>query len=154
MSQKILITKLVRKGDRADLTWSPNACPNRSVGEVSAVARGHRCKDVTLFDLSDLALVGIDYNDLAEGVETPCRFWAHSTVSDKLNGNGNPYRDVAGLEPFAAPPADAEEDTLTAILAELRAIRGLLAARACGVGAEPPEPACLRSTASEAVPQA
>ena len=137
MAQRMLITKLVRRGDRADL-----------------IAKGHRYKDLTLFDLSDLALVGIDYNDLAEGVETPCRFWAHSTVSDKLNGNGNPYRDVAGLEPFAAPPADAEEDTLTAILAELRAIRGLLAARACGVGAEPPEPACLRSTASEAVPQA
>ena len=77
------------------------ACPNRSVGEVCGVAKGHRYKDLTLFDLSDLALVGIDYDDLAEGVETPCRFWAHYTLSDKLNVN--PYKDVAGLEPFANP---------------------------------------------------
>ena len=83
------------------------ACPNHSVGEVSGVAKGHRYKDLTLFDLSDLALVGIDYNDLAEGVETPCRFWAHYTLSDKLNGSGNPHGDVAGLEPFAAPTACA-----------------------------------------------
>ena len=106
MSQKMLITKLVRRGDRTDL-----------------IAQAHRYKDLTLFDLS---LVGIDYNDLAEGVETPCRFWAHYTLSDKLNGSGNPYKDVASLEPFTAPTADPDPDTLTAILHELRAIRALL----------------------------
>ena len=132
MSQKVLITKIVRRAYRADLTQSPNACPNRSLGEVSGVAKGHRYKDLILFDLSDLALVGIDYNVLAEGVETPCRFWAHYTLSDKLNGN--PYKDVAGLEPFVAPAGESDHDTLTAILTELRAIRALLAVH---VGAEP-----------------
>lgn len=119
MSQKMLITKVVRRGDRADLAQSPNASPNRTVGEVSGVASGHRYKDLTLFDLSDLALVSIDYDDLAEGVETACRFWAHYALSDKLNGNGNPYKDVAGLEPFATQTPEPDQDTLIAILARL-----------------------------------
>ena len=124
------MTQVARRGDRADV-----------------LARGHRFKDLTLFDLSDLALVGIDYESLPEGVETPCRFWAHYTVSDKLNGNGNPYKDVAGLEPFAAPAPDADPGTLEAILAELRAIRTLLAAH---VGADPPD-ALRRYTNGRAV---
>ena len=109
MSDKMLITKLVRKGDVAHL-----------------FGQRHRFKDLILFDLSDLALVDIDYTELQEGVETPCRFWALFTVSKKLNGEGNPYKDIAGLEPFTTDTPQPEPPILTDILSEIRAIRALL----------------------------
>jgi len=108
MSERMLITKLVRQGDRADL-----------------YAKGHKYKDLTLFALSDLTDVGIDYADLENGVETPCRFWAYYELSDKLNQSGNPYKDVVMLEPVDKPATSTSTDT-SALLGELRAIRALL----------------------------
>jgi len=109
--KRLLITKIKRTdNDRADL-----------------FGKGHRFRDTILFDLSDLAIVGIDYNDLPIGKEIPCRFWAIVTESDKLNKQGNPYLDVVTLEPceevVQRNGADLNGD---AILAELQAIRSLL----------------------------
>ena len=120
MSERMLITKLVRKGDRADL-----------------YAKGHQYKDLTLFTLSDLVDVGIDYETLQEGVETPCRFWAYYELSDKLNQNNNPYKDIVMLEPVDNPATTTSTDT-TAIVTELRAIRTLLEILVDGSQAAPP----------------
>jgi len=109
MTERLLITKLIRTDEtRADL-----------------FAKGHRYKDLTLFDLSDLALVGIDFNTLEIGQETPCRFWAHYELSDKENKAGNPYKDVVTLEPVDKPATTTSVDN-SAILGELRAIKALL----------------------------
>jgi hypothetical protein len=126
--ERILITKIVRRGDRADL-----------------YARGHQYPDLRLFDLSDLADVGVDYANLAEGAETPARFWAAYELSEKLNKAGNPYKDIVALEPIGAPATTTSADN-SALLAELRAVRALLQAMAQAQGvtapADPdPEPA-------------
>lgn len=109
MTERLLITKLVRTPENhADL-----------------YGRGHRFKDLTLFDLSDLAEAGVDYEALEVGQETPCRFWAIYELSDKLNSKGNPYKDVVALEPVDLPATSTSVDN-SAILEELRAIRRLL----------------------------
>ena len=83
MGERLLITKLIRTTEgRADL-----------------FGRGHKYKDLTLFDISDLADVGIDFEGLPAGQEVACRFWAHYELSDKLNQAGNPYKNVIALEP-------------------------------------------------------
>jgi hypothetical protein len=119
MTERMLITKLVRTGERADL-----------------YAHGHRYKDLTLFDLSDLADVGIDYNALETGVETPCRFWAIYEESDKLNKANNPYKDIVALEPIDKPATSTSTDT-SAIVGELRAIKALLQQILGQIGATP-----------------
>ena len=108
MSERLLITKLIRDGEKAEL-----------------YGRGHQYKDLTLFDLSDLADVGIDYANLPNGEETPCRFWAVWEPSEKLNKAGNPYKDIVALEAIDGPATATSTDT-SALLDELRAIRGLL----------------------------
>jgi hypothetical protein len=111
MAERMLITKLVRtNGTRADL-----------------FGKGHQWPDIKLFDLSDLRTVGVDPATLELGQEVPCRFWAIYELSDKLNKAGNPYKDVIALEPMAKPATSTSTDS-TALLAELRAIRGLLQA--------------------------
>lgn len=110
MTERLLVTKLIRTDEnRADL-----------------YGRGHQYKDLTLFDLSDLAMVGIDYTALDIGQETPCRFWAVYELSEKLNRAGNPYKDVVMLEPIDAAATTTSVDN-SAILGELRAIKALLA---------------------------
>jgi len=80
--QRMLITKLVRTDEtKADL-----------------YGRGHRFKDLTLFDLSELGAVGIDFAPLPQGQEHPCRFFAVYRESGKRNKAGNPYKDVVRLE--------------------------------------------------------
>ena len=109
MAERTLITRVVwTNGTRADL-----------------YARGHKYKDLTLFDLSDLLEVGIDPASLELGADLPCRFWAHYTLSEKLNKAGNPYKDVVALEPMDKPATSTSTDT-TALLVEMRAIRGML----------------------------
>lgn len=108
--ERLLITKIIRRGDQAEL-----------------YARGHKYPDLRLFDLSDLADVGVDYASLAEGVDTPARFWAAYELSDKLNKSGNPYKDIVALEPVGAPATTTSADN-SALLAELRAMRALLQA--------------------------
>lgn len=120
--ERLLVTKLVRTDNtRADL-----------------YGKGHQYKDLTLFDLGELAAVGIDPAGLAIGQEVPCRFWAVYTLSDKLNKSGNPYRDVLALERIDTPATATSVDT-GAILAELRAVRALLAVLAQAQGLEIPE---------------
>ena len=107
--ERLLITKLVRTDDtRADL-----------------YAKGHQWPDLKLFDLSDLADVGIDFANLPQGEDIPCRFWALYEESEKLNKAGNPYQDVVALEAIDAPATSTSTDN-SAILAELRGIRALL----------------------------
>jgi hypothetical protein len=121
MSERILITKLVRDGDRADL-----------------YGKGHRWPDLKLFDLSDLADVGLDYAGLQPGAEVPCRFWAVYELSEKRNQAGNRYKDVIALEPMDAPATSTSTDN-TALLAELRAIRALLQVWVEAQGLQAPE---------------
>jgi hypothetical protein len=118
MTEKMLITKLVRNDNRADL-----------------YGHGHRYRDMILFDLSDLADVGIDYAALQDGIETPCRFWAHYELGEKLNGAKNPYKDIVRLEPAtpqaptAATPTGSGQDILAhlaTITGELRSLRLIL----------------------------
>ncbi|MBN1815360.1 MAG: hypothetical protein JXA14_26245 [Anaerolineae bacterium] len=79
---RILITKLKRTGETtADL-----------------FGRGHKYTDLKLFDLADLATVGIDYQKLEIGKDTACRFFAVWQESEKTNKAGNPYKDVLWLE--------------------------------------------------------
>lgn len=108
MAERMLITKLVRTGDRADL-----------------YGRGHQWKDLTLFDLSDLVDVGVDYANLEEGKDYPARFWALYELSEKMNQSGNPYKDVIALEPIDKPATSTSTDT-SPLLEELRQIRQLL----------------------------
>ena len=118
---------------------------------------------LTLFELSELLAVGIDPNELQEGREVACRFWAYYTQSDKKNKDGNPYRDVAYLEAIAAsaaPEASGEVlDELRAVRAELAALRAELAdLRDLVVDETPatsftPEPAPAKPAAAAANPE-
>jgi hypothetical protein len=58
-----------------------------------------------LFELHKLLDVGIDPNELEAGEERAVRFWAYYTESERLNQHGNPYLDVAYLEPTPTPGA-------------------------------------------------
>ena len=125
--EKMLITKIKRTDQtRADL-----------------FGKGHKWPDMKLFDLSELLAVGITPDDLPVGVEKPCRFLAHYTLSDKLNEAGNPYKDVSHLEAAdngngtTAPPP-MNDAMLAAILAELEKQTKLLKALV-GAVAGPPE---------------
>jgi len=75
-----------------------------------------------LFNLSALADVGIDANELEPHDEVIARFWAYYTESDKLNQHGFPYKDVQYLEPIDTPATSTSVDT-SALLEELRRIR-------------------------------
>jgi hypothetical protein len=121
MAERMLITKLVRtEQTRADL-----------------YAKGHQWPDLKLFDVSDLLDVDIDPNNLPIGQEVPCKFWAIYELSTKLNKAGNPYKDVISLEPMDGPATTTSTDT-SALLAELRAIRGLLEVMAQAQGVPVP----------------
>jgi hypothetical protein len=101
----------------------------------------HKYPDLKLFDLAELATVGIDPATLLLGEETPARFWAVYELSAKLNKEGKPYKDVIALERGEAPAtvtSAAVSDP--AILAELRAIRALLQALAQAQGLQVPTP--------------
>ena len=109
MPQKMLITKVVRTTEcRAEL-----------------YGKGHRFRDLMLFDLSYLLDVGIDPAGLQVGAESPCRFWAIYELSEKLKQAGNPYKDIVAVEPTDRPASSTSTDT-TALQQELRAIRALL----------------------------
>ena len=78
---RALVTKIKRDGDLIRFWF-----------------RGCKFESAKIFDLTDLATVGIDYRDLPDKVETPVRFLAVYTLSDKLNQKDNPYKDVVRLE--------------------------------------------------------
>jgi hypothetical protein len=87
---RILITKLVRTSEtQADL-----------------YGQRHRYPDLKLFDLSELAVVGIDFANLPTGQPVPCRFFAvYEESKRKQKSTGTPYRDVLWLEPPGDVPA-------------------------------------------------
>ena len=118
--EKMLITKIKRTDEtRADL-----------------YGKGHKWPDLKLFDIGELLAVGITPEDLPIGVEKPCRFLAHYTLSDKINEAGNPYKDVSHLEPIdnggngTTAPAPMNDAMLAAILKELQTQTKLLQALA------------------------
>ena len=126
---KMLITKIKRTDEtRADL-----------------FGKGHKWPDLKLFDIGELLAVGIAPDDLPIGVEKPCRFLAHYTLSEKLNAGGNPYKDVSHLEPIdngnrtTAPPA-MNDAMLAAILKELQTQTELLQALVGTVAGSPERP--------------
>ena len=101
----------------------------------------HKYPDLKLFDLAELLAVGLDPATLPLGEEVPARFWAVYELSAKLNKEGNPYKDIIALERGEAPAtvtSAAVSDP--AILAELRAIRGLLTVIAQAQGLQVPTP--------------
>jgi hypothetical protein len=122
MAERMLITKVIRT--------------DQTTAEL--YAKGHRYRDLILWDLAELAEVGIDYDALQVGVETPARFWAYYELSSKLNKSGNPYRDIVALEPIDRPATAMATDT-TAILSELRRIAGILEAMAQAQGLSIPD---------------
>ena len=80
--ERMLITKLVRTDEtRADL-----------------FGKGHKYPDLKLFELAELAEVGIDFEALEVGKEFPCRFFAIWQTGEKLNSKGNPYKNICWLE--------------------------------------------------------
>jgi hypothetical protein len=87
---RILITKLVRTNETtADL-----------------YGQRHRYADLKLFDLSELAVVGIDFANLPTGQPVPCRFFAvYEESKKKQKSTGTPYLDVLWLEPAGDVPA-------------------------------------------------
>jgi hypothetical protein len=107
MTERMLVTKLVY---------------NKAKGHVDLIGKGHQYRDFILFDPTDLQNVGIDFETLEPGTETPCRFWVIYELSEKTNQAGNPYKDVIALEPIDKPATTSSVDT-SAILDELRAIR-------------------------------
>lgn len=136
MAERMLIVKLLRTDNtRADL-----------------YGKGHQYKDLTLFDLGELAAVGIDPAGLPIGQEVPCRFWAVYELSDKVNKAGNPYKDIIALEAIDTPATATSTDN-TAILQELRAIRALLQALAEAQGLQVPEPEPKAGDLNEAFPR-
>ena len=109
--QKLLVTALKRTDET----------------HVDLVGQGHRYVDIHLFDISELATVGIaDYASLTVGETVPCRFFAYYVESDKINKSGNPYKDLYYLEPIEPPVAAPVPATDDAVLVELRQIRTLL----------------------------
>lgn len=100
-------------------------------------AARHRFKDLTLFDLAELAAVGIDPAGLAIGEEAPTRFYALWQHSAKLNSRGTPYKDIVALEPVGSPATVASTDN-SAIVVELRCIGRMLAALLQAQGLEVP----------------
>ena len=66
--------------------------------KVDLYGRGHKWPDLKLFDLGELAAVGLDPATVPLGQEVPCRFFAVYTLCEKLNQAGNPYKDIARLE--------------------------------------------------------
>jgi hypothetical protein len=109
--------------------------------QAELYAARHKYPDLKLFDLGELAAVGLDPSALTIGQETPARFWAVYELSDKLNQKGNAYKDVIALEPIGGPATTTSAAVSDpAILAELRAIRALLAAMAEAQGLTVPIP--------------
>jgi len=78
---RALVTKIKRDGDVVRLWF-----------------RGCQYETTKIFELSDLAEVGIDYSVLQDGAEVPARFFVVYALSDKLNKEGNAYKDVIWLE--------------------------------------------------------
>jgi hypothetical protein len=122
VAERMLITKV----KRTDAT------------QADLYAKGHRFPDLKLFDLGELGAVGIDFEALPIGQETPARFWAYYELSAKTNKAGNPYKDVLTLEPIDRPASAMSTDN-TAILSELRRIAALLEALTTAQGLEIPE---------------
>lgn len=101
----------------------------RTVAELFSVDTRLQYPVLVLFDLSMLADVGIDVDDLRTKTEIHRRYLAYYQQSAKRNAEGNQYLDVDHLEPLptAATPTTTPAIT-TAILDELRAIHTLLEA--------------------------
>lgn len=76
----------------------------------------------------ELAAAGVDPNTL-DGDDYFCQLMVHWKLSDKVNGRGNPYRDIVRVESLSG-----SDRLLVAVLEELRQIRALLQ------GAPAPEP--------------
>lgn len=127
MAERMLVTKVKRTdGTRAEL-----------------YGKGHKFADLRLFDLGELAAVGLDPATLPIGVETPAHFWAVWEYSEKVNAAGNRYKDVVSLEPFEGPPAITVTTSAEGpgILEELRALRREVAElRAMVAGLRPAAP--------------
>lgn len=85
-----------------------------------------------LFDLSQLLLVGIDPNAMRKGDERIVRFHAYYTLSERLNKEGNPYKDVTHLEPLLDDATRAQATDMDRLFGLLERIVGHLAAIARG----------------------
>lgn len=98
---------------------------------------------LTLFNLNELNVVGIDANTLPDGADHYARFFAYWEESKKPNSEGNPYKDVLYLEPTRAPVADSGDDKILAALRiiykEIEQIRIAVQSIQAGKVATPPQ---------------
>jgi hypothetical protein len=77
-----------------------------------------------LFQFHQLLTAGIDPNELEPGKDVITNFLAHWQEGEKINGTGNPYKDVTHLEALT-PPATTDTavfESLTNDLAEIKAM--------------------------------
>jgi hypothetical protein len=86
--QRLLITRIER-GETDD---------GKPVVELFEDNPRLKWPSLRLFDLSKLFTVGVDPNELQQGEERFVRFYACYVESDRVNGQGNPYKDVTRLE--------------------------------------------------------
>ena len=95
-----------------------------------------------LFDLAALSVVDIDPNNLPEAAHYT-RFFAYYRESEKVNKEGNRYKDILYLEPCTKqqPCTDTDEilDALRILYTEIQKIR--IAVQAIQTGKAPPPPA-------------
>lgn len=117
MSERVLIVKAKRTDQTRAELYAPH----------------HKYADLKV-DVGELAGV-LGPEELQIGIEVPCRFWAVYQLSERLNKNGNPYKDLIAVERVDAPATATSAAVGDAqVLAELRAIRALLSAIADGLG--------------------
>lgn len=78
----------------------------RSVAHLFSANTALQYPALTLFNLAMLENVGINPQNLAEGVPIHRQFRAFYCESDKLNGKGNAYNDIVDLQPLKTPMSD------------------------------------------------
>lgn len=127
---------LIVKVKRTDATTADLFAPRR------------KFPDLKLFELAMLGIVGVNFEDLQVGVETPCLFYANWQQSEKTNQHGNFYKDIVALEPFDGLDSKASDtaaqiqvaaDSLRSMAATMRLMAQLMAALLAQHGVEAPE---------------
>jgi len=101
---------------------------------------------LTLFDLAELTVIGIDPNTLGSE-EHHARFWAYYEQGEKLNKEDNPYKNITYLEAIGPAPspsavADTERilDAMRILYRELKEIKETIQAIQAGKPAPAPQP--------------
>lgn len=90
---------------------------------VEMFGKGHKYRDLLLFEPAELWTVGIDPDELEVGQMTNCLIQVSYELSDKLTSKGNPYKDIVSLELPAGvtrSPSLAKTETSEKVVQGLR----------------------------------